>query len=105
MLGKLTSSELLRVLVEPPDALIKEYAALLMLDNIDLNWDKDAFVPIANYAFKLKLGARSLRSLIEEILEDLMFEAPGWKKKMFTITRQYVEKKLNQIKSLMVDNY
>ena len=103
-MAELTSSELLRVLVEPPDALIKEYAALLMLDNIDLNWDKDAFVPIANYAFKLKLGARSLRSLIEEILEDLMFEAPGWKEKMFTITRQYVEKKLHQMKSLMVDN-
>ena len=103
-MAELTSSELLRVLVEPPDALIKEYAALLMLDNIDLNWDKDAFIPVANYAFKLKLGARSLRSLIEEILEDLMFEAPGWKKKMFTITRQYVEKKLYQMKSLMVDN-
>jgi len=75
-LEALTEDDLLQVLTVPPDAVVREYQALLALDGVDLRFEEGALRQVAAYSQHRKTGARILRGLVEEICHDLMFEAP-----------------------------
>jgi ATP-dependent Clp protease ATP-binding subunit ClpX len=75
-LGELGPEELLRVLSEPPDSLIREYKELLALDGVDLHFTQGALQEVVAYSLARRAGARGLRGIIEEVCHDLLFEAP-----------------------------
>ena len=76
-LEQLTADDLVRILTEPRNALVKQYQMLLSYDGVELEFDKDALQAIANKAIERKTGARGLRSIIEETMMDIMFEIPS----------------------------
>ncbi|MDR0614960.1 MAG: ATP-dependent Clp protease ATP-binding subunit ClpX [Lactobacillales bacterium] len=76
-LEKLTISDLVRILTEPKNALVKQYKKLLSFDNTDLEFTQEALEEIAKKAIERKTGARGLRSIIEETMLDVMFEVPS----------------------------
>lgn len=76
-LEQLTVDDLVRILTEPKNALVKQYQALLSYDGVDLEFDQDALESIASKAIERKTGARGLRSIIEETMLDVMFEVPS----------------------------
>jgi ATP-dependent Clp protease ATP-binding subunit ClpX len=75
-LDPLTEEELYRVLVEPPDAAVREYQTLLAMDGIELHFSEEALRTVARFARERQTGARALRGFIEEICHEIMFEAP-----------------------------
>jgi len=76
-LEKLTTDDLVRILTEPKNALVKQYQKLLSLDDTELEFDEEALRAIANKAIERNTGARGLRSIIEEIMMDVMFDVPS----------------------------
>ncbi|HES3806677.1 TPA: ATP-dependent Clp protease ATP-binding subunit ClpX [Streptococcus pyogenes] len=76
-LEQLNTSDLIQILTEPRNALVKQYQALLSYDGVELAFDKEALEAIANRAIERKTGARGLRSIIEETMLDIMFEIPS----------------------------
>lgn len=76
-LEQLKTSDLIQILTEPRNALVKQYQALLSYDGVELAFDKEALEAIANKAIERKTGARGLRSIIEETMLDIMFEIPS----------------------------
>ncbi len=76
-LDKLDKEAFLRILKEPKNALIKQYKRLFEIDNIELEFTDEAIEAIAEKASKLDTGARGLRTIVEEIMLDIMFEAPS----------------------------
>ena len=76
-LDSLDEESLVRILREPKNAILKQYKALLSLDEVDLEFDDDAVKAIAHKSFERKTGARGLRSIIEDIMRDIMFEIPS----------------------------
>lgn len=79
-LDKLDTQAFVRILKEPKNALIKQYKRLFEIDGIDLEFDDEAVVEIAKKAAALNTGARGLRSIVEEIMKDVMYEAPSDKR-------------------------
>ena len=79
MLEELTEQELVRVLTEPDNALTKQYIRLLEMDGIKLVFERSGIHAIAHLAYEKKLGARGLRSILEEVMEGIMYELPGRK--------------------------
>lgn len=75
-LSPLSETDLLRVLTEPKNALVKQYQELLALDNVKLEFDDGALCKIAELAIKRKIGARGLRSIVEKALQKVMFDVP-----------------------------
>jgi ATP-dependent Clp protease ATP-binding subunit ClpX len=90
-LHDLDESTLVKILQEPKNALTKQYKKLLHIDNIELNFDTDSLELIAKTAKERKVGARALRSILEDIMLSHMFEAPTGKTTSITITRKDVE--------------
>lgn len=91
-LERLTEEDLIRILTEPKNALIKQYKQLLSFDDVELDFDKGALHAIASKAIARKTGARGLRSIIEEVMMDIMFEVPSDKTiKKVEITEAVVE--------------
>ena len=76
-LDSLTEDDLVRILKEPKNSMIRQYKKLLSFDSIDLEFEDDALRHIAKQAIDKKIGARGLRSVVEEIMNDIMFEAPS----------------------------
>ncbi len=76
-MDSLTEEELVRVLTEPKSALIKQYQKLLGMDNVDLQVNKEALVAMAREALKRGTGARGLRSILERIMLDVMYDIPS----------------------------
>ena len=76
-LEQLTEADLVRILTEPKNALVKQYQTLLSYDGVDLEFDEAALEAIASKAIERKTGARGLRSIIEETMLDIMFEVPS----------------------------
>jgi len=94
VLEALDAEALVRILVEPKNALIKQYKQLLELDNVSLSFDDEAISAIAEEALKRKTGARALRSIVEEIMLDIMYEVPSRDDiKVCEITKDLVEKR------------
>ncbi len=78
-LNELSDSELVRILTEPKNALVKQYKKMLKLDNVKLTITDDALQAIAKKAVERKVGARGLRSIMEQIMVDLMYKIPSMK--------------------------
>lgn len=98
-LEPLDKAALLRILSEPRNALIKQYQKLMALEEIELTFEPEALDFIAEKAESYKLGARGLRSILEAIMTDAMFELPSDKSiKQFSISRAYAEEKLAKAK-------
>lgn len=76
-LEPLDEQALVRILLEPKNALVKQYKKLLEMDNVELSFEQDALEAIAKEAIKRKTGARGLRAIIESIMLDVMFELPS----------------------------
>ncbi len=91
MLDALTESDLVRVLVEPKNAMIRQYQKLMAMENVKLTFDDDALRELARIAIKKKTGARGLRSILEQLMLDVMFEVPRRTGvKAFHVTREMV---------------
>jgi ATP-dependent Clp protease ATP-binding subunit ClpX len=78
-LENLDESDLVRILTEPKNSIVKEYQKLFKLDDIDLDFSRDAIKAFAEKAFKYKTGARGLRAIFEEVLLDTMYDVPSMK--------------------------
>ena len=93
-LNQLTTEDLIRILTEPKNALLKQYQTLLSYDNVELEFDQDALEEIAKKAIERKTGARGLRSIIEETMMDVMFEVPSQENvKRVRVTKDAVDGK------------
>ncbi|HID15536.1 MAG TPA: ATP-dependent Clp protease ATP-binding subunit ClpX, partial [Candidatus Atribacteria bacterium] len=77
VLGELTEDQLVRVLVEPKNALVKQYKELLKLEGIELEFTDGALSTIAKMAIERGSGARGLRAILEDVMLDIMYEAPS----------------------------
>lgn len=89
-LNKLDVNALKKILTEPKNSLTKQYERLFDMDNVELKFDDEALEEIANQAIKRSTGARSLKSILEDIMLDIMFEIPGGDIKEYTITKDMV---------------
>ncbi|MGB1122341.1 MAG: ATP-dependent Clp protease ATP-binding subunit ClpX [Flavobacteriales bacterium] len=91
-LNPLDASALRQILTEPKNALCKQYVELFKMDGIDLKFDASGLDYMVEKAVDFKLGARGLRSIMEAVLNDAMFELPGTEQKEITVTRAFAEK-------------
>jgi len=82
---------MVRILVEPKNSLVKQYQKLFQIDNVKLSFEEDALARIAQKALERKTGARGLRSILEEILLDIMYELPELDGYEVVITNEVVE--------------
>lgn len=90
-LKELTRDDLVNVLTEPKNAITKQFQASFKIDDVDLIFEKEAIEEIANEAIRQKTGARGLRTIVEKMLMDIMFQIPDIKgKKQFTVTKKVV---------------
>ena len=96
-MNPLNKEALRKILTEPKNALIKQFIKLFELDGIELKIDELALNLIVEKAVDYNLGARGLRSLCEEILNDAMFNFPGSDKKKLHITKKYADEQLSRI--------
>jgi ATP-dependent Clp protease ATP-binding subunit ClpX len=93
-LEPLDEETLMAILTEPKNALVKQYQKLLRMDNVQLEFRADAVKAIASEGYRRKTGARALRSIIEELMLDIMYEVPSRKDlTRCIITREMVEKR------------
>ena len=90
-LGEISKEDMVRILVEPKNSLLKQYQKLFEIDDVKLSFEEDALVRIAQKALERKTGARGLRSILEEILLDIMYELPELKGYEVVITDEVVE--------------
>lgn len=96
-LEPLNREVLMSILIEPKNALVKQYQKLFKYEGIDLVFDKEAIEFIVDKAVEYKLGARGLRSICEVVITDAMFELPSKEGvKQFTVTREYAESRINK---------
>ena len=93
-LDALDKDALLRILTEPKNAILKQYAKLFEIDGMALKIEDGVKELIVDTAVKNKLGARGLRSICEQIFDDAMYDAPSSRKKTFTVTLDYAKSKL-----------
>ena len=91
-LEQLSVDSLKRIIVEPRNSVVKQYQASLKLDDVDLIFEEEAIDAIAHKAVQRKTGARGLRSIIETIMVDIMYDVPSLKgRKRVVVTREVVE--------------
>jgi len=92
VLDRLTEETLESILTEPRDALVKQFKTLLSMDNVELKFEADSVAAIAKEAYNRKTGARALRSIIEELMLDIMYSLPSQEEvKEYTITKKMVD--------------
>ncbi len=96
-LDALDREALLRILTEPKNAILKQYAKLFEIDGMTLKIEDGVRELIVDTAIKNKLGARGLRSICEQIFDDAMYDAPSSRKKTFTVTLDYAKSKLENV--------
>ena len=94
-LEPLDRDALRRILVEPKNAIVKQYEKLLSMDGIAFTIEDEALDFIVDKAIEYKLGARGLRSIFETIMMDAMYSLPSMKKKKFVLTRDYAQQQLD----------
>lgn len=95
-LNPLDRDALRRILTEPKNSIIKQYQKLLEMDGIKLTFDDDALTYIVDKAVEYKLGARGLRSIVENIMREAMFTLPSSAKRTFTVTADYAKQQIEQ---------
>ena len=94
-LNQLDRKALTRILTEPKNSIVKQYVKLFQMDGIELTFSQEALDLIVDKAVEYKLGARGLRSIVENIMMDAMFETPSKRMKSFEVTREYAQKQLD----------
>ncbi len=102
-LDALGEDEFVRILTEPKNALLLQYMALLRTEEVDVVFEDDAVETVAKIAEEVNnrtenIGARRLHTVMERLLEDILFDAPDMKNKRMVIDKDYVESKLKEIK-------
>ena len=90
-LGEISKEDMVRILVEPKNALVKQYQKLFEIDNVKLSFEEEALNLIAQRAIDRKTGARGLRSILEDVLLDIMYELPELEGYEVIITEEVVE--------------
>ena len=95
-LNPLDREALRSIFVEPKNSIIKQYMKLFEMDGIKLSFDEDALDFIVDKATEYKLGARGLRSIVENVMMDAMFDVPSMKVKKFNVTLDYTKKQLDK---------
>ncbi len=95
-LTPLNREALKRILIEPKNSIVKQYVKLFEMDGIKLEFAPEALEVIVDKAVEYKLGARGLRSIVESVIMDAMFELPSKKKSEFVVTKEYAEKQLEK---------
>lgn len=95
-LNPLDREALKRILVEPKNSIVKQYAKLLAIDGVELTFAPDALEYIVDKAVEFKLGARGLRSIVEAIMMDAMFELPSKTEKTFEVTLDYAKRQMEK---------
>ena len=95
-LNPLDRDALEKILKEPKNSIIKQYQKLFEMDGVKLSFEEDALQFIIDKAVSYKLGARGLRSIVESIMTEAMFEAPSSRKRTFVVTRKYAEEQLKK---------
>lgn len=98
-LDPLTKDDFFKILTEPENALIKQYRALLATEGIDLEFDKEGIMEVADIAQRINemtenIGARRLYTVMEKLLDEISFSAPEMKEKKIVITQEYVRERL-----------
>ncbi len=105
-LDALGEDELFQVMTVPPDSVVREYVELLALDDVEVRFAEGALREIVRYAVHRKLGARGLRSILEEVCHDLMFDAPdlkvAQKKTGFDVDADYVKERLLRLDQVVL---
>ena len=97
-LGELDADALMEILLKPKNALIKQYQRLLEMENVKLTFTDEALQAVVNDAMDKKTGARSLRSILEEVMLDVMFSAPTQEAlREVVITEETVKEKASPI--------
>ncbi|MDG6480762.1 ATP-dependent protease ATP-binding subunit ClpX [Glaesserella parasuis] len=91
-LEELDEKALINILTEPKNAIIKQYQALFKMEGVELKFTKDTLVAIAQKAISRKTGARGLRSIVENLLLDTMYDLPSLKASKVTVSKNCVEK-------------
>ena len=95
-LNPLDKEALAKILVEPKNSIVKQYKKLMEMDGIELTFSQEALDVIVDKAVEYKLGARGLRSIVESIMTDAMFELPSKRVKKFEITADYAKQQLEK---------
>jgi ATP-dependent Clp protease ATP-binding subunit ClpX len=91
-LSTLKIDDLKRIITEPKNSIIRQYQSSLKLDNVDLIFEEDAIDAIAQQAVDRKTGARGLRSIVEKVMLDIMFDIPSIEgEKEVRITKEVIE--------------
>ena len=94
-MGELSEDQLVQVLTEPKNCLVKQYVKLLAMDGVELEFEQDALRALAKEAIRRKTGARGLRAAMERVMTDIMYEAPGKEgSRKVTVTADMVREKL-----------
>ena len=95
-LNPLDRTALRNILTEPKNSITKQYIKLFEMDGVKLSFDDDVLEYVVDKAIEFKLGARGLRSIVEAIMRDVMFDLPSSKKKTFTVTLDYAKSQLEK---------
>ncbi len=95
-LEEIDEDTMIHILTEPKNALVKQYAKLFDMDEVKLKFDKPSLKEIATAAIERKTGARGLRSILEDVMLDIMYDLPEYKNKTITITKDVINR-LNNI--------
>ena len=95
-LNPLDRDALRRILVEPKNSIVRQYIKLFKMDKIELTFTSEALEYIVDKAVEYKLGARGLRSIVETVMTDAMFECPGKRMKKFEVTKEYAAEQLEK---------
>ena len=95
-LEPLDREALRKILTEPKNAIVRQYVRLFEIDGVKLEFTDDALDAIVDKALEYKLGARGLRSIVETVMTDAMFEVPSMNLKKFKVDKKYVEEKLSE---------
>ena len=93
-LNPLDREALEKILTEPKNSIIRQYKKLFEMDGVELTFDKEALGVLVDKAVEYKLGARGLRSIVESVMMDAMYDMPSKKTKKFKVTADYVNKQL-----------
>jgi len=94
---QLSKNDLIKILTEPKNAIVKQYEKLFDMDGVKLTFNKNTLEYIADQAIKNKIGARGLRGIMEEIMTDAMFNVPSEDIKELKITLKYAKEKLKDV--------
>ena len=95
-LNPLDRTALRAILTEPKNSIIKQYIKLFEMDGVELTFEDAVFEYIVDKAVEYKLGARGLRSIVETIMMDVMFEVPSEHKKSLVVTLDYARRQLEK---------